>query len=82
VPAAGTGGRCICSARSITAAGSCSPQTPVSEKTDEITAFVPLPERIDRACPLTGAVITAGALYTRTDTPTGRTPAARTTCSS
>lgn len=40
-------------------------QTPVGVKTNEITAFVPLLERIDRACPLAGAVITADALHTQ-----------------
>ena len=37
-------------------------QTEVDHKTNEITAFAPLLERIDRACPLAGAVITADAL--------------------
>lgn len=36
-------------------------QTEVDHKTNEITAFTPLLERIDSACPLTGAVITADA---------------------
>ncbi|WP_308282712.1 ISAs1 family transposase [Pseudonocardia nigra] len=40
-------------------------QTEVDQKTNEITAFLPLLERIDRACPLTGAVITADALHTQ-----------------
>jgi len=40
-------------------------QTEVDQKTNEITAFVPLLARIDQACPLTGAVITADALHTQ-----------------
>jgi predicted transposase YbfD/YdcC len=40
-------------------------QTPVDTKTNEITAFTPLLERIDRDCPLAGAVITADALHTQ-----------------
>jgi predicted transposase YbfD/YdcC len=40
-------------------------QTPVDAKTNEITAFTPLLERIDRAAPLAGAVITADALHTQ-----------------
>jgi predicted transposase YbfD/YdcC len=40
-------------------------QTEVDQKTNEITAFVPLLQRIDQACPLTGAVITADALHTQ-----------------
>ncbi len=40
-------------------------QTQVDAKTNEITAFVPLLERIDHACPLAAAVITADALHTQ-----------------
>lgn len=40
-------------------------QTEVDHKTNEITAFTPLLQRIDSACPLTGAVITADALHTQ-----------------
>jgi predicted transposase YbfD/YdcC len=40
-------------------------QTQVDQKTNEITAFTPLLDRIDRACPLYGAVITADALHTQ-----------------
>jgi predicted transposase YbfD/YdcC len=40
-------------------------QTEVDHKTNEITAFTPLLERIDSACPLAGAVITADALHTQ-----------------
>jgi predicted transposase YbfD/YdcC len=40
-------------------------QTEVDQKTNEITAFVPLLQRIDQACPLTGAVVTADALHTQ-----------------
>lgn len=40
-------------------------QTEVDHKTNEITAFTPLLERIDAACPLAGAVITADALHTQ-----------------
>jgi predicted transposase YbfD/YdcC len=40
-------------------------QTEVDHKTNEITAFVPLLERIDRACPLAETVITADALHTQ-----------------
>ncbi|MGQ0575664.1 MAG: ISAs1 family transposase [Pseudonocardia sp.] len=40
-------------------------QTAVDQKINEITAFTPLLERIDTACPLAGAVITADALHTQ-----------------
>jgi predicted transposase YbfD/YdcC len=40
-------------------------QTEVDHKTNEITAFIPLLERIDSACSLAGAVITADALHTQ-----------------
>ena len=40
-------------------------QTQVDAKTNEITAFAPLLERLDRAHPLAGAVITADALHTQ-----------------
>ena len=40
-------------------------QTAVDAKTNEITAFAPLLDRIDAACPLAGAVITADALHTQ-----------------
>jgi DDE_Tnp_1-associated/Transposase DDE domain len=40
-------------------------QTEVDQKTNEITAFIPLLARIDQAWPLTGAVITADALHTQ-----------------
>ena len=40
-------------------------QTEVDATTNEITAFTPLLQRIDTACPLHGAVITADALHTQ-----------------
>ena len=40
-------------------------QTQVDAKPNEITAFAPLLERLDRAHPLAGAVITADALHTQ-----------------
>jgi hypothetical protein len=48
-------------------------QTQVDAKTDEIAAFTPLLERIDRAAPLTGARSPRARCTPRTATPAGCT---------